>query len=276
MQLAPRLGVEHLGVASEDAPQRTLQTQPTTRYHGNVAAFMSEVREKLSTGEQVMVSAASTGELERLADICHEYEVPYRLGELEENVTVSRLAEESHGGNVPGMILIKAPISEGVVIPEANLTIYGNADLFETLPPPSQRARSRPKSASFFSDFSDLKPGDFVVHVDHGIGQFEGLRQVAVEGANGEFMLLRYAEDAKLYVPLARLDLIQKYNALGGATPALDRLGTTLWEARKTRVRKSVSDMAEQASRTLRRAQNGHRPRLPARFELAARIRRRL
>jgi transcription-repair coupling factor (superfamily II helicase) len=245
MQLAPRLGVEHLGVAAEDTPQRTLQTQPTTRYHGNVAAFMSEVREKLSTGEQVMVSAATNGELERLADICHEYEVPYRLGELEENVTVSRLAEESHGGNVPGMILIKAPISEGVAILDVNLTIYGNTDLFETLPPPSQRARSRPKSASFFSDFSDLKPGDFVVHVDHGIGQFEGLRQVAVEGANGEFMLLHYADDAKLYVPLARLDLIQKYNALGGATPALDRLGTTIWEARKTRVRKSVSDMAE-------------------------------
>ena len=245
MQLAPRLGVEHLGVAAEDTPQRTLQTQPTTRYHGNVAAFMSEVREKLSSGEQVMVSAASNGELERLADICHEYEVPYRLGELEENVTVSRLAEESHGGNVPGMILIKAPISEGVAILEVNLTIYGNTDLFETLPPPSQRARSRPKSASFFSDFSDLKPGDFVVHVDHGIGQFDGLRQVAVEGANGEFMLLHYADDAKLYVPLARLDLIQKYNALGGATPALDRLGTTIWEARKTRVRKSVSDMAE-------------------------------
>jgi transcription-repair coupling factor (superfamily II helicase) len=245
MQLAPRLGVEHLGVATEDAPQRTLQTQPTTRYHGNVAALMSEVREKLAIGEQIMVSAATTGELERLADICHEYEVPYRLGELEENVTVSRLAEESHGGNVPGMILIKAPISEGVVIPEVNLTIYGNTDLFETLPPPSQRARSRPKSASFFSDFSDLKPGDFVVHVDHGIGQFDGLRQVAVEGANGEFMLLHYADDAKLYVPLARLDLIQKYNALGGATPALDRLGTTIWEARKTRVRKSVSDMAE-------------------------------
>ncbi|MGH9747371.1 MAG: transcription-repair coupling factor [Candidatus Acidiferrales bacterium] len=245
LQLAPRLGIEHLGVAAEGSALRTLRTQPTPRYHGNVAAFMAEVRGRLAAGENVMVSAASTGELERLADICHEYEVAYRLGELEEDVTVTRLAEESHGGNVPGMILIKAPTSEGVVIPEANLTIYGNTDLFETLPPPSQRARSRPKTASFFSDFSDLKPGDFVVHVDHGIGQFEGLRQVAIEGANGEFMLLRYAEDAKLYVPLARLDLIQKYNALGGATPALDRLGTAIWETRKTRVRKSVSDMAE-------------------------------
>src|SRR6202007_1783534 len=162
-----------------------------------------------------MFPPATNGELERLADICHEYEVPYRLGELEENVTVSRLAEESHGGNVPGMILIKAPVSEGVVIPGVNLTIYGNTDLFETLPPPSQRARSRPTSASFFSDFSDLKPGDFVVHVDHGIGQFDGLRQVAVEGANGEFMLLHYGDDPQLSVPLARLDLIQKSNRAG-------------------------------------------------------------
>jgi transcription-repair coupling factor (superfamily II helicase) len=82
------------------------------------------------------------------------------------------------------MILVKAPLGEGVVFPDAKLALYGDADLFESLPPP-QRPRTRAKTASFFSDFSDLKPGDFVVHVDHGIGQFDGLRQVAVEGANG-------------------------------------------------------------------------------------------
>jgi transcription-repair coupling factor (superfamily II helicase) len=245
---APRLALEHLGLAAEPgngaAPPRVLPTQPTTRYHGNIAAFMAEVRGRLTSGEHVMVSAASTGELERLADICHEYELPYRLGELEENVTVTRLAEEGSGGTAPAMVLIKAPLSEGLIFTDAGLAIYGNADLFETLPAP-QRSRSRTKTSTFFSDFSDLKPGDCVVHVDHGIGQFEGLRQVAIEGANGEFMLLRYAGDAKLYVPLARLDLVQKYQSLGGAQPPLDRLGTNLWETRKTKVRKSVSDMAE-------------------------------
>lgn len=246
LELSPRLGLEHLGVAEEGVAQRALHTQPTTRYHGNVAAFMAEVRGRIVAGEQVMVSAASTGELERLADICHEYELPYRLGELEENVTVARLAEEASGASGPAMVLIKAPLTEGVVFTDAKLAVYGNADLFESLPAPSQRSRARPKTASFFSDFSDLKPSDYVVHVDHGIGQFEGLRQVAVEGANGEFMLLRYAGDAKLYVPLARLDLVQKYQSLGGVEPVLDRLGTGIWEARKTRVRKSVSDMAEQ------------------------------
>src|SRR5215472_7321252 len=231
-------------MASEASASFVLQTQKTTSYRGNVAAFMSEIRGRLAAGEQAIVSATSTGELERLADICHEYELPYRLGELGEDATTTRLAEESSGGGVPAMGLVKAPLAEGVVFPEARIAFYGNADLFEPLSP--QRPRTRPKTASFFSDLSDLKPGDFVVHVDHGIGQFEGLRQVAVDGANGEFMLLRYAGDARLYVPLARLDLIQKYRSLGGAELTLDRLGATVWEARKSRVRKSVSDLADQ------------------------------
>ena len=243
-ELFPRLAIEHLAMSGEGAAPLALQTQPTTRYHGNVAAFMAEVRGRLGAGEQVIVSAASTGELERFADICHEYEMPYHMGELEEDTTVTRLAEESSGGNIPAMVLCKAPLTEGVVFPEVRISLYGNGDLFESLP--QQRPRSRPQTASFFSDLSDLKSGDFVVHVDHGIGQFEGLRQVVTDGANGEFMLLRYAGDAKLYVPLARLDLIQKYQSLGGVEPTLDRLGATVWEARKSRVRKSVSDMADQ------------------------------
>jgi transcription-repair coupling factor (superfamily II helicase) len=246
LQLFPRLALDRLELSQEGStPIRALRTQPTTRYRGNVAAFMAEVKGRLTVSEQVVVSAASTGELERYADICHEYELPYRMGELEENVTVTRLAEESSGGTIPAMVLVKAPLTEGVVFADARLALFGNSDLFETLAPAAQRSRPRPKTASFFSDLSDLKPGDYIVHVDHGIGQFEGLRQVGTDGATGEFMLLLYAGDARLYVPLARLDLIQKYQSLGGVKPTLDRLGTTIWESRKTRVRKSVDDMAE-------------------------------
>jgi transcription-repair coupling factor (superfamily II helicase) len=269
MQMAPRLNLDRLELESAapggepkaaiaaqrgsgdgnaragEIPPRTVRAQPTTRYHGNVSAFMTEVRGRVTAGEHVLLSSASVGELERFADICREYELAYRLGELEEDTTVTRLAEEATGGAMAAVTLVKAPLGEGVAFPDANVVLYGNADLFETLPA-LQRPRSRPKTASFFSDLSDLKPGDFVVHMDHGIGQFDGLRQVSVEGANGEFMLLRYADDARLYVPLARLDLIQKYQSLGGAKPTLDRLGAGVWEARKTRVRKSLNDMADQ------------------------------
>lgn len=260
-QMVPRLGIEQLGLAHDSESQRALQTQPTTKHHGNVQAFIADVRSRMAAGEQVIASAVSTGELERFADICHEYDVPYRVGELEENTTVTRLAEEgtTSGVGAPAMVLAKAPLAQGVVFIDAKLALYGNADLFETLPQP-QRPRSRPKSATFFSDFSDLKPGDYVVHADHGIGQFEGLRQMTSEAATGEFMLLRYAEDAKVYVPLQRLDLIQKYQSLGGAPPALDKLGTNVWEARKSRVRKSVDDMADKLLELYaeRKASTGH------------------
>jgi transcription-repair coupling factor (superfamily II helicase) len=244
-QKIPRLGLEHLATGKSQNETLTLQTRPTTRYHGNVPAFMAELKGRLNAGEQIVLSAASTGEQERLADLCHEFELPFRLGELGQGAPAARLVDESSGGSVPAAVLLRAPMEEGVEFVAAKLSIFGNSDLFETLAPAAGRGRTRPKTASFFSDFSELKPGDFVVHVDHGIGQFHGLRQVNVDGVKGEFLQLEYAEQAKLYVPLTRLDLVQKYQSLGGAAPRLDRLGAQAWEARKSRVKKSVTDMAE-------------------------------
>ena len=141
---------------------------------------------------------------------------------------------------------------------QIRVTIYGTGDLFETLPMAAQ-SRRRSKTASFFSDFSELRAGDFVVHVDHGIGQFEGLQQIENGGARGEFMRLRYADDARLYVPLERLDLVQSYRAVEGAKPALDKLGGTTWTARKARVRKSVEDMADKLLKLYAERQAGER-----------------
>jgi transcription-repair coupling factor (superfamily II helicase) len=222
----------------------TIQTQSTPRYHGNVPGFMAEARERIAAGDRVLLAAGNLGELERYVDLCHEYELPYRLGEIEESPTGTRLAEDSTAGSIPAIVLCRAPFTDGVIFPDLRLVIYGTGDLFETMPS-GAASRRRPKTASFFSDFSELRPGDYVVHVDHGIGQFEGLHQIENGGARGEFMRLRYADDARLYVPLERLDLVQSYRAVEGAKPTLDKLGGTTWTARKARVRKSVEDMAD-------------------------------
>jgi transcription-repair coupling factor (superfamily II helicase) len=239
-----RLELNSLSVARAGFDTHTIQTQSTMRYHGNVPAFMAEARGRIAAGDRVLLAAGNLGELERYVDLCHEYEMPYRLGEIEENATSTRLAEDSTAGSIPAVVLVRAPFADGVVFPESHLTIYGAEDLFEMLPAggPSRR---RPKTGSFFSDFSELKAGDYVVHVDHGIGQFEGLHQIENGGARGEFMRLRYADDARLYVPLERLDLVQSYRAAEGAKPVLDKLGGMTWTARKARVRKSVEDMAD-------------------------------
>jgi transcription-repair coupling factor (superfamily II helicase) len=239
-----RLNLEELPVHRNGREPRTIRVQPTARYHGQIQAFLGELRARIAAGDEVLVAAASSGELERLADLCREYDVPYRLGELEQSATGARLVEEVTSGSAPAAVLLRAPLPEGFVISDARLAFYGTGDLFETTPV-QERPRARPKTAGFFSDFTELKPGDYVVHVDHGFGQFEGLQTIESDGRRGEFMRLQYADDARLYVPLERLDLVQNYRSLEGAKPQLDRLGGTAWAARKTRVRKSLTDLAD-------------------------------
>src|SRR5271166_2512673 len=203
---------------------------------------MTEVKAQLAKGGNVLLTAASTGELERLADICREYETPYVLGESED-AAAGFTSERAHES--AALLLIRAPFADGVAFPESKLTLFGNADLFEVTPSLDRPSR-KIRTSGFFSDFAQLKPGDFVVHVDHGIGQFEGLRQIESDGRGGEFMLLKYADDARLYVPLERMDLVQSYRVVEGDHPPLDKLGGTAWNTRKTRARKAVEDMADQ------------------------------
>jgi len=79
--------------------------------------------------------------------------------------------------------------------------------------------------SAFAADLADLKPGDYVVHVTHGVGRFLGLREIVQGEQKGDFMLLEYAGESKLYVPLTRMDLVEKYRGAGEQGPPLDRLG---------------------------------------------------
>ncbi|HEY1482414.1 MAG TPA: transcription-repair coupling factor [Candidatus Acidoferrum sp.] len=237
-----RIELEQLAIADTAGQRFELSSRPSTRFHGDVVACMTAVKSQLASGGKVFLTAGSTGELERYADICREYEVPYVLGETEE--AAAGFTAES-ASETAALVLVRAPFADGVSFPDAKLTLYGNADLFDVAPAVERPSR-KIRTSGFFSDFAELKPGDFVVHVDHGIGQFEGLRLIESDGRGGEFMLLRYAEDSRLYVPLERMDLVQSYRVVEGNHPPLDRLGGTAWNSRKTRVRKSLEDMADQ------------------------------
>jgi transcription-repair coupling factor (superfamily II helicase) len=234
--------LEQLGFANAAFQTFDLSSRPSARFHGDVVACMSEIKSQLAAGGTVFLTAASLGELERLADVSREYEVPYVLGESED-AAAGFTAEAAHESAT--LLLIRAPFSEGVTFPEARVTLFGNADLFDVTPSVERPSR-KIRISGFFSDFAELKPGDFVVHVDHGIGQFDGLRQIESDGRRGEFMLLNYADEARLYVPLERMDLVQNYRIVEGDHPPLDKLGGTAWNNRKTRARKSVEDMADQ------------------------------
>ena len=151
-------------------------------------------------------------------------------------------AEDAH---VASVLVAVGVLSRGFRLADAALQIYADTDVFEEEHHAPEKRRNLAKT--FLSDLRDLKVGDLVVHVDHGIGEFVGLKQLGVRGSEKgahEFLELRYHGDDKLFVPVERLDLIQKYT--GGTRPALDRLGGTTWEKAKTRVKKAMRDMAEE------------------------------
>src|SRR3989454_1077148 len=244
----PGADVEHLGIArTGQAETVTFHSQPTPRFHGSVPAMLEQVQKQTAEGKRVLIAVPNTGEIERLADIFTEYAVSFRLGSRTRSGESYADETAYFAGEVLTTTLAKAYVPDGVALPDANLTIFGARDLFdESESVVSRPQRQKSKTSAFLSDFRDLQVGDYVVHVEHGIGQYQGLKEINQGDGNAEFMLLEYAEGARLYVPLTRLDLVQKYRSSEGAKPPLSHLGTAAWAKTKARVRKAMKDMADE------------------------------
>ena len=222
-------------------------SQPAMRFRGGVGQCTQEIKAQIAAGSRVLVAAASAGDLERLADIFREYEVPFQIALREEAGGLSRyLAQRAAvSGPEASAILVRAAVASGCVLPESHFAVYGTQDIFtasELVPKPTKRKSA---SSAFLSDLEDLREGDRVVHAQHGVGRYLGTRQVEAAGRGDDFMVLEYAEGAKLYVPLARLDLVHKYHGAGGPDPPLDRMGGQTWERTKRKVRARLLDMAD-------------------------------
>src|SRR6266550_2498771 len=255
--LEPRIGaaprLEELGI---DESARHIRCQPTIEFRGRVTDWIADVRQARERGDSIVFVADSAGRAERTIEILQEYDIIA--------VPVER-AEDAYAAPV---LVTVGSLSRGFRLTDAALQIYAETDVFEEERYAPEKRRNLAKT--FLSDLRDLKVGDLVVHVDHGIGEFVGLKQInpragAARTVSGprddeahEFLELRYQGEDKLFVPVERLDLIQKYT--GGTRPALDRLGGTTWEKAKTRVKKAMRDMAEELLKlyAARKAMPGH------------------
>ena len=244
----PGAEVEHLGITRDlNEEAISLLTQPSPRFHGAVPAMLEQVQKLNADGKRVLFAVPNIGEVERLADVFTEYNVSFKLGSRTRGGESYADETSYFAGEVLTTTLAAAYIPDGVMLPEANLAIFGARDLFdESESVASRPQRSKSKVSAFLSDFRDLQVGDYVVHVEHGIGQYQGLKEINHGDGPAEFMLLEFAEAARLYVPLTRLDLVQKYRSSEGAKPALSHLGTQSWAKTKSRVRKAMKDMADE------------------------------
>ncbi|MGA3333252.1 MAG: transcription-repair coupling factor [Terracidiphilus sp.] len=246
------LDLDQLGavdVLEEDATlgEIELPTRPTLRFHGSIPALTDQLKNLMAMDTRIVLAALHQGDVERLATVLREYEVPYRLGSRAPRPGGDTMLEEaSHmAGDLRVPVIVRSPLAAGVVFADANLIVFGANDFSDEADVAARPVPKKSKTAAFVSDFRDLGVGDYVVHVEHGIAQYQGLKEIAQDGLSIEFMILEFAEGAKLYVPLTRLDLIQKYRSTdAGPAPVLSRLGSQQWTKTKARVRKAMQDMA--------------------------------
>ena len=242
--------------AVEQAPEFELKTQSAMRYHGRLAELAADITRYQETGTTSVFVMPSLGVAERIVDILTEYGVNARLCMTDETTTSVAASQ---------VVVTVGRLNNGFEMPPARLLVHVEGDLFDEageqalerrgLSPVSRKQavdsrKRKSKSAAFLSDFRDLKVDDFVVHIDHGIARFGGLQTLDLgAGRSGEFMLLYYADDAKLYVPVERLDLVQRYSSAEGHQPALDRLGGLGWHKTKAKAKRAMRDMADELLR---------------------------
>ncbi|HZN54559.1 MAG TPA: transcription-repair coupling factor [Candidatus Polarisedimenticolaceae bacterium] len=214
------------------ATQAVWSARRARSFAGRAAEFAGALAESSRRRERVVCVLRTPGSAKRLAEILDEYE------------TTATIAV--------------AGLREGFECPDEKLVVYSEREIFGE----DKHARDRKPGAraAFLSDFRDLKVGDFVVHVDHGVARYAGLGRPKGASLNRDFMVLEFQGADRLFVPTDRLDLVQKYSGVAGHRPALDRLGGTGWEKVKSRVRKSVVSMAKELLELYarRRAAAGH------------------
>jgi transcription-repair coupling factor (superfamily II helicase) len=191
--------------------------------HGNVRIFLEELRGWQERGYSVQIFCESEGQMKRMEEVVEAY-----------NLDRSSLS------------LRVGTLSDGFISDELRMILFSDVEIFNRKIRKPYRRRRFKEGAPILS-YADLKEGDYVVHVSHGIGVYEGLKRIEVEGAAQDFLAIRYAGGDILYVPTYQINLVQKY--IGGSEDVrvrMDRLGGTSWSRVKQRVKESVQKLARE------------------------------
>ncbi|MBK9769041.1 MAG: transcription-repair coupling factor [Chloracidobacterium sp.] len=208
-------------------------SRTTRRFHGDIPAFVGQLtlaNGKGSTNKATEIVVLTPGMAERVREILYEYNSP-----------------------LPPDAIRVGRISGGYELPAFGTVTYTESDIFGEIAGDAASAAVTKSSASrksrlgaFISDFRDLKAGDYVVHIDHGIGRFESLQTISSQGSEREFMLLIYGDNTKLFVPVERMDLVSRYSSGEATSPTLDRLGGIGWQKTKAKAKRAMRDMADE------------------------------
>jgi transcription-repair coupling factor (superfamily II helicase) len=211
--------ISFLSIKSEAKPgphRISIPCEPSRSFFGNINYLKDEFAALHASGWHIVVAAESEVQAQRIESIL----VPHK-----------------------SLSIIASPLSSGFSLPEIKLMVIQENEIFgrRKRPPRSLKTvRSSP-----IDTFVELNPGDYVVHVNHGIGLFKGIERINTFGFERDYIQLEYAGDETVFVPVEQLNMVQRYIGSEGNPPRLDTIGSKSWENRKQRVKKSVEDIAQ-------------------------------
>src|SRR5918996_1716810 len=222
----PRLELE---LVAGTAAEHVLDTQDVPRFTGHFAALTEALGRWRAEGFTVRLVAADEHQAEHLRQILRDHAV-------EAPIAAGLDAPEP-------LAIVVGEISGGIAISAMGLVLLTEAEIFGA----RRRTLRRPKyqRGAALTAFTDLAVNDLVVHEDHGIGRYLGLRTMRIGDKDADFLILEYAEANQLYVPVDRLDLVSKYLGADAGAARLDRLGGASWQRVKESVRAALREMAE-------------------------------
>jgi transcription-repair coupling factor (superfamily II helicase) len=197
-------------------------------------------------GVRVFIVSHAQGQAERLRDLLLQYGVEPRLEK-------TKMFREALDQPEEGLVLLVGPLSSGFRNPREGWVILTEEEIFgERRRLPEGKVRTSTASASWqrgsptLSSHRELREDDFIVHIDYGIGRYRGLKHLKIWGVSNDYLLLEYQEGDKLYLPVDRLNLIQRYIGGDGKSPRLDKLGSHSWQRAKKRAEAAVSEMVKE------------------------------
>lgn len=209
----------------------TVQTKGVNPYNNSFELLTRDLKRLKRNGYRVVLLSGSRTRAKRLAEDLRDYDLS------------SFYSEDMQREVKPGEIMAAyGYASEGYEYPMLKFVVISESDIFGR----KKKKKKRKKyEGQRIQDFAELKPGDYVVHENHGIGVYKGIEKIEVEKIVKDYMKIVYAEGGVLYIPVAQMDLIQKYAGADAKKPRLNKLGTIQWGKTKSQVKKAVQIVAK-------------------------------
>ncbi len=212
-----------------------IESKPMDSFTGHIEAAADQIKTWLGNNQTVVVASQQD---KRMAEILAEFDVP--AVQLEDVLALPSTIDDPRSASY----VAHAPLRSGFKLPGANLVVLTDSEIFGAQR--MHRARKTSHEGIPISSVLDLKEGDYVVHISHGIGFYRGITKLKTGGVEREYLLLEYAQNDKLYVPSEQIDRVQKYIGGEGTPPTVHRLGGSEWQRTTAKVKKSVQEMAKE------------------------------